>query len=67
MKTTKHRLQTTHQVGPGHWIVVRRSFTGYEVLEIRGCNTTTHHTSPGRDEAELIAAATAATRTGANP
>jgi hypothetical protein len=60
--TTRHRLQTSHQIRPGHWITVRRSFTGWEVLEIQGCTTTTHHTCSGRVEAELIAEATAATR-----
>jgi hypothetical protein len=70
VKTTKHRLQTSHQITAGHWISTCRAFNGdWEVREIQAAAPTkTLHTFTSRDEAELIAEATAATRThtGAN-
>ena len=63
MKTTKHRLQTTHQVGVIHWITVRPApFGQWAVTEIRGATSVVHHTADRRDEAELVATALAATR-----
>lgn len=64
MKITRHHLQTTHQVGPDHFVVARGDwFATAKVVEIVGARSIVHHACPTRAEAELLAAAIAATRT----
>jgi predicted transcriptional regulator len=63
VKTTKHRLQTVHQVGVIHWVVARPApFGMWAVAEIRGATSVVHHTYGRRDDAEAHAEALAATR-----
>jgi len=59
-----HRLQSSIEVGPNHWIVARPTrWGGYDVLEVTAGGSHLHSQHRRRHHAEVIAAAIAATRT----
>lgn len=71
----EHRLQNWIQVAPNHWVVARpapRPGYGFDVVEITPQARSTHYRAcPRRAEADVLAAALAATRahnlTGGDP
>lgn len=60
----RHRKQTTHYLGGGHYLLARQGwFGGGDVIEITPFNgSTVLAACPTRSEAELLAAAYAAMR-----
>lgn len=60
----RHRLQTVFPIAPDHCVVARRGFWGgFDVVEINRHGTAGHGHYRHRPNAEVVAAAVAATRT----
>jgi hypothetical protein len=62
VKPIRHRIQTTFVVGLEHWIVVRRTSDGWEVVEISEHTCRADSVHSWRRAAEVVAAAIAVIR-----
>lgn len=62
MKPLRHRVQTTFVIGLEHWIVVRRTTDGWEVVEIAEHEIAVDSVHSWRRAAEVVAAAIAVIR-----
>lgn len=62
--TIRHRLQTSHEVAPHHWVAARSGWYGtWDVVETTPGGSRVHGSYQCRADAETAAAALAATRT----